>query len=404
MGWLVDGRDGKSGESLAEGRLKRQLSALTGVAPGTYDLGAMASPGRSAAAAAAAPHRHEYLMLSMLGREPAPKDGLHGADPAALVELCRAHRVAGIAHQGATRLRPRYDSALAGLRQAAHKTLVDNLVLLKALKETSAILRAEGIEFVLLKGASLLALLYPEIQLRPMTDIDFLIPKGAWPHLAAALRKKGFVTPSGKEEKFYWETWYHQLVRSPWSVSTNLEFHWNLESVERSRIDPEDLFRRAVVCELDGERYMRLGDDDLLIHLAVHLAHHYERPALIWVEDLRRLLRQGTFDWQRIERTARGWGVENCLAYSFGYVERAFPGTLPPPAQRFQFSPLRRYLLGRLSTDNPALPHAPVSGIKRHVVSMLLLDRWWDAARYIAAHAGMRAARLLGIGKRPPSG
>src|SRR5262245_44558569 len=176
----------------------------------------MASPGRSASAASS--HLHEYLMLSMMGREPVPKEGLHGADPAALVDLCRVHRVAGIAHQGATRLRPRYDSALAGLRQAAHKTLVDNLVLLKALKETAAILRAEKIDFVLLKGASLLALLYPEIQLRPMTDIDFLIRKAAWPRLAAALRSRGFAMPSGEEERFYGETWYHQLVRSPWSV------------------------------------------------------------------------------------------------------------------------------------------------------------------------------------------
>ena len=362
---------------------------------------AMASLGRSASTA---PHLHEYLMLSMMGREPLPTDGIRGADPAALVELCRAHRVAGIAHQGATRLRPRYDSALAGLRQAAHKTLVDNLVLLKALKETAAILRAEKIDFVLLKGASLLALLYPEIQLRPMTDIDFLIRKATWPRLAAALRAKGFGMPSREEETFYRETWYHQLVRSPWSVSTNLEFHWNLESVERSRIDPDDLFRRAVPCELDGEVFKRLGDEDLLIHLSVHLAHHYQSPALIWVEDLRRLLRQGSFDWERVAGTARAWGVQNCLAYSFGYVERAFPGTVPAPARRFQFSSSRRALLGRVPTDNPALPHAPVRGLKRHVVSMLLLDSWWDAARYIALHAGMRAARLLGMGRRSPAG
>jgi hypothetical protein len=361
---------------------------------------AMSSPGSTSSAAA---HLHEYLMLSMMGRESVPKEGIRGADPAALVDLCRAHRVAGIAHQGATRLRPRYDSALAGLRQAAHKTLVDNLVLLKALKETAAILRAEKIDFVLLKGASLLALLYPEIQLRPMTDIDFLIHKGSWPRLAAALRAKGFGMPSREEETFYRETWYHQLVRSPWSVSTNLEFHWNLESVERSRIDPEDLFRRAVPCELDGDSFMRLGDEDLLIHLSVHLAHHYQSPALIWVEDLRRLLNRGSFDWERVAGRAKAWGVQNCLAYSFGYVDRAFPGSLPPAARRFHFSPLRRTLLSRVQTDNPALPHAPVRGIKRHVMSMLLLDSWWDAARYIAVHAGMRAAGAVGTGRRSPA-
>ncbi|MCI0408624.1 MAG: nucleotidyltransferase family protein, partial [Acidobacteria bacterium] len=237
-----------------------------------------------------------------------------------------------------------------------------------------------------------------EIQLRPMTDVDLLIREKDWPKVADTLRSRGYRLPAAESENYYAENWYHQLVESSGTPPTNLEFHWNLESVERSRIDPEELIHEAVACEIEGERYLRLGDHHLLVHLAVHLAHHYQAPALIWAEDIRRLIERGDLDWQRIRRTAKDWGVENCLAYSLGYVERAFPGTLPDQARVFRFSPARRLIMNAFRTEDPSLPHQPVRGRPlRHAVSMVLLDRWRDVARYIAVHSFRRATRTAAV-------
>jgi len=339
-------------------------------------------------------YSHERLMLSLLRGEPRSLADFSGEESGTFAELCRQHRVTGLVHQQATRAPAKAGALLAILREATHRILVDNLVLLRALKDVSSALSEEGIGFVLLKGASLLGLLYPEIQLRPMTDVDLLIREKDWPKVRETLQSRGYRLPAVEAESWYAENWYHQLVESSGTPPTNLEFHWNLESVERSRIDPEELIHEAVPCDIEGAPYLRLGDHHLLVHLAVHLAHHYQSPALIWVVDLRRLIGRGGLDWEKVERTAQAWGVENCLAYSLGYVERAFPGTLPEPARRFRLSPARRLIMRAFRTEDPSLPHQSVAGRPlRHAVSMVLLDRWRDAARYIAVHSFRRTSR-----------
>jgi hypothetical protein len=343
-------------------------------------------------------YSQERLMLSLLrGGDPSPSE-FGAVHSGSFLQLCRQHRVTGLVYQQAAREPALAEAILPGLREAARKTLVDNLVLLKALRDVAAALSEEGVGFVVLKGASLLGFLYPEIQLRPMTDVDLLIREKDWPKVGDTLQTRGYRLPEVESERYYAENWYHQLVESSGIPPTNLEFHWNLESVERSRIDPEELIHEAVPCEIDGEPYLRLSDHHLLVHLAVHLAHHYQAPALLWAVDLRRLIERGELDWGKIGSTAKAWGVENCLAYSLGYVERAFPGTLPAAARAFRFSPARRLIMRAFRTEDPALPHQPVGGRPlRHAVSMVLLDRWRDVARYIAVHSFKRATRAAAL-------
>jgi len=342
------------------------------------------------------PFAHERAMISLLSGRPLPPDSLRRIRPEAFLPLCRAHRVAGLVYEAAAGADGFPAEILPPLREMARKTLVDNLVLLRALQDAAAALSEEGLGFVLLKGASLLGFLYPEIQLRPMTDVDLLIREKDWPKVAETLKGRGYRMPAPDSERYYAENWYHQLVESAQVPPTYLEFHWNLESVERSRIDPEELIREAVPCAIEKEPYLRLGDDHLAVHLCVHLAHHYESPALIWVIDLRRLIQTGHLSWERIARLAKAWGVRNCLAYSLGYLERVFPGTLPPEARQVRLSFARRILLGSFRTENPVLPHRSLAGRPlRHAVSMILLDRWRDVARYISVHSFLRALRSM---------
>jgi hypothetical protein len=347
------------------------------------------------------PYPEENLLLRLLGGAAPAVVEADQVDPARFVDLCRRHGVAGLVREarpaGGSAWPPAID---AGLEQATRKTLVDNLALLRALREVAAALEEAGVEFILLKGACLLAFLYPGIEQRPMADLDLLIREEAWPRASSVLESRGCLMPTPESEKDLGEDWYNHLVQVPGTPPCSLEIHWNLESIERSRIDPGALFRHAVPCVLERRPYRRLCDDHLLLHLAVHLAHHLETPSLHWAEDLRRILRRGRLDWDRIEATAVAWGVRNCLAYSLGYLERLFPGAVPEPGRRFRWSPARRLIMDSLGTGNPILPHRDLGRSPlRHAVSMALLDRWSDAARYIARHAAGRALRALGGGR-----
>ena len=347
----------------------------------------------------------QRTLILLLRDVPVPERDRERLDPAAWTELVRGHHLAGVVHRllMSDGDRPWPQEIVQGLKEVSRKTLADNMVLLRALHSIDAVLRGLGVHFVLLKGASLLGFLYPEIQLRPMTDLDLLIRKKDWPQVAAALRERGYRLPTEEQESFYGETWYHQLVETPEFPSCYVEFHWNIESEERSRIDPEELRARAVPCIVDGAPFFRLSDDDLLLHLAVHLAHHHEQPSLHWVEDICRLLEKGTLDWAAIEARAGAWRVRNCLAYAFAYVDRIRPGCLPGPARSFTLSRARGHLLRALASADPTLLHRPLAGSPlRHLVSMILLDRWWDAARYVAVHSVLRLGRTVGLARRAP--
>jgi putative nucleotidyltransferase-like protein len=348
------------------------------------------------------PYPEENLLLRLLRGEPAtPADG-EGVEAARFVDLCRRHGVAAVALRRMEATGRGWPPAiLDGLKRVAQKTLVDNLVLVGALHETAAALDGARIEFLLLKGVSLLGFLYPRIDERRMTDMDLLIRRTDWPAVADTLARRGYILPTPESEVELGEDWYNHEVRTPGSPSCTVEIHWDLESIERSRIDPDALFRAAVPCTVDDRPYRRLSDDHLLLHLAVHLAHHYEAPALYWVEDLRLLLKAGSLDWDRIAATADAWGVRNCLAYSLGYVERLYPGSAGEAMRRFRWSPTRRLILGALGTSNPILPHRDLERSPlRHAISMALLDRWSAAAGYISRHATGRTIRALGGRRR----
>jgi hypothetical protein len=344
------------------------------------------------------PYPEESLLLRLLrGVPPAPADA-ERLDVSRFLELCRRHGVAAAAQKAIEASSVPWPPALLeGLKRTTQKTLVDNLVLLRALHETRAALAEAQIEFVLLKGVSLLGFLYSRIDQRPMTDMDILIRRTDWPAVARSLASRGYILPTPESEADLGDDWYNHAVETPGSPSCSVEIHWDLESVERSRINPADLFRDSVPCDVDGHPYRRLSDEHLFLHLAVHLAHHYASPALYWVEDLKLLLLRGPLDWERIATTAEAWGVRNCLAYSLGYVERLYPGTADEPVRRFPWSGPRRLILTALGTRNPILPHRDLEKSPlRHAVGMALLDRWSTAAGYATRHAAGRAWRAFG--------
>src|SRR5262245_28366476 len=234
------------------------------------------------------PYPEENLLLQLLrGAPTTPADGKR-IEAARFVDLCRRHGVAAVALRRMEASGPDWPPVLLdGLKRATQKTLVDNLVLLRTLHETAAALDGARIEFVLLKGISLLGFLYPRIDERPMTDMDLLIRRTDWPAVADTLARRGYILPTPESEADLGEDWYNHEVRSPGNPSCLVEIHWDLESIERSRIDPGDLFRAAVPCTVDGRPYRRLSDDHLFLHLAVHLAPHYAAPATDWDHNVR---------------------------------------------------------------------------------------------------------------------
>ena len=185
--------------------------------------------------------------------------------------------------------------------QHAHASRVRTTVLTDILTA----FQARAIEVLLLKGAALAYLVYPQPALRPMRDIDLLVPAETALRAQAVLQELGFTAAATSLPVDH-----HHLPACERVVDGQLV------SVEvHSALDPgyltgapsthADLAPAAHPFTLDGRPAATLSREDMLGHIYRHtfLIHwRYEWPRLVGVADLVSLVEAwgNQLDWDRL--------------------------------------------------------------------------------------------------------
>ena len=140
-----------------------------------------------------------------------------------------------------------------------------------------------GLEPVLLKGPEV-ASRYPVPGLRPMDDIDVLLPQAQHVLALDALRGAGWqiARPAGVDL-------YDTVLTHPDVPSLFLEMHYGLERTTQrvTALDPLALWERRQLTECAGIRAFGLPLTEELVVLAAHAGKPHHRFArLIWIADL----------------------------------------------------------------------------------------------------------------------
>lgn len=214
------------------------------------------------------------------------------------------------------------------LRRTYYESAARNVALLDALAEVRAGLAARGIVPVALKGADLATSLYPNVALRPMSDLDLWVDGGEVEAAERALRKLGYrpgcpeMTP-GLQRAVRHARPFVGGVRDTIAI----DLHWSLVGHDRDRRAPElGWFRRRAH---DG----RLDATAHLLYLAAHLKlqHYDERAPLLWLGDFHLLSQREELDWDELLRAARAFGWIDALAATASEVEERLGLSLPEP-------------------------------------------------------------------------
>jgi hypothetical protein len=163
-----------------------------------------------------------------------------------------------------------------------------------------------SIDTIVLKGAALAWTIYPSPVLRPMGDVDLMVPAAAASAAQLVLRRLRFEAADTRRP--FGGNAHHLPVasRTQNGVTISVEIHRDALSRDTpSSISMANLTEPARPFDLDGTRALALGHVDTLRHLT----HHLLEPA--WGGRLRLvglvdLLRYGwTFneaiDWRRLE-------------------------------------------------------------------------------------------------------
>jgi len=182
-----------------------------------------------------------------------------------------------------------------------------NRVRLQLLQEIVTMFQSANIQALVLKGAALSLLVYPQPGLRPMRDLDILVKKSAARKAQSLLADLGFSAPLPPENSLpdkHLETASQQRD----GLTMSVEIHHNLfNAYYPVSLDIEGLTSEPLPFELNGTTAYTLGYEDMLWHLCQHVAYHanvWEPIRLIWVADIVGFAERfaSQIDWPRIKR------------------------------------------------------------------------------------------------------
>jgi hypothetical protein len=233
---------------------------------------------------------------------------------------------------------------VAQLRSVYYRCHVANAHLFHELAGVLAGMEQAGIPVILLKGAYLAEAVYRNPGLRPMGDLDILVPRGDVLLAMEVLKVVGYLP-----YRDFWPEVELPLVKHlpPFSKNgTFIELHWAVvDPGSLVQVDIEGVWSRVQPVKGADMKVLTLCPEDLVLHLCIHAAHHYFFQQLRSLCDIHEVIGfyTQTLDWGEIVARAKAWnaarGVYLALRLAQEILNACVPGeildALCPPS----FSP-----------------------------------------------------------------
>lgn len=184
-----------------------------------------------------------------------------------------------------------------------------NMLVMKDLNFIVNVLNQAELRHILLKGSALVQSVYPDPALRPMLDIDLLVPFGLVDMALKVLGSFGY--SKSKLLPYHDNTglvWNQMVLSNESKLTTPLELHWNLldNPYYSQRISVSDLWQRSIALKMERAETRLLSKEDLLLHLCAHNVFHHSGTYHRTAVDIGMVLFDGkdTFSWDRFMRYA----------------------------------------------------------------------------------------------------
>jgi hypothetical protein len=262
--------------------------------------------------------------------------GIH--DWSRFVFAAEEHGIAALVHAHLHEL----GAVPPGARQALGALVVRhrhaNRTRFAMLAEILDALRARGIDAVVLKGAALAHLLYPDPALRAMRDLDVLVASGRAYDAREALRELGFritETPPSRYSADHHHLPDCSIVRDGLSISVELHVD------AMSRDAPESLTLDSLTEPLRpfpfaGTTARAFGHTDMLRHLCRHMIEPGAEIRLVHVADVIEYTRKfrDEIDWPRLRARHPFVGNTIALLHYLAPLPAELHAVIRPPSAR----------------------------------------------------------------------
>lgn len=267
---------------------------------------------------------------------------------------------------------------MAKLKGIHRKTWSETRVLTYRLANAIRLLEENGISTLMLKGVPLAALFYRDVALRPMQDIDVLVPerqalaalglmqsngwarKGArWPRTSGGLFKVQNALPRMEERLLLA---FQNSVNLSDSENREIDLHWNVLHFASSPGADQAFWESSIPFTFEGIATRTLCATDHLLHACAHGLIWNDVPPVRWVADAAAIMRTSAIDWHRLVRLTAKLHVAVPLSDGLHYLRSVFE--LPVPADVLeQLSALKHARKERLGYSS--LQSVPPKGLIR---------------------------------------
>lgn len=191
-------------------------------------------------------------------------------------------------------------------------------------------LHAAGIETLLLKGAALVLLHYRNLGLRPMDDLDLLVPTHQATAAEDLLRKLGWTSnlPPPHLAADFASFWHAAHFKD--RAGRAIDLHWHvLHRVFETGSDDEFWAGRVPV-RIGDVVTTALNPTDQLLHACQHGAEYNDVPPLRWIADAVFILRTSPeLDWNRFLAQAQRHHLVLPLRETLRYLRETLAPAIP---------------------------------------------------------------------------
>jgi hypothetical protein len=216
------------------------------------------------------------------------------------------------------------------LRLQYFKCAPRNVRLYRELGPVLRCLRNSGIKVIVLKGAYLAEAVYSDVAVRPMTDVDLMVPKAELPRALTVLLDLGGVHVQFEDIESRCKRNRHippVVVRD-----LDIEMHWTIASpTGLFRIDAADLWDRARPATIAGVEVLALSPGDMLLHLCLHASLDGLCGGLGPFCDIAEVIHhsRSEIDWARAVRSAREWGAARYVGLMLNLARSMLDAEVP---------------------------------------------------------------------------
>ena len=199
-------------------------------------------------------------------------------------------------------------------------------------QETRPVLNAfldAGIRVMAVKGAPLALVYYKNLALRPMSDVDLVVPIGHAEQAVRLLQSMGYKPwrPFGAEVKRY----HHGMgYDSPAQRELSFDLHWHMNDLCDARFD--DIFwRTSQPFEFLDREIVTPDATRMLLHTILHGLRYNPEPPVRWIPDALMIVRTAgeSLDWNWLVEFAETWRITERLHLGLSYIAGEFGADVP---------------------------------------------------------------------------